>query len=328
MKKLLFVWVAFASGVISADVHSAPGEYWEITSKMEMQGMPFAMPATTTKVCIPKGSERDPKYTQGKDCQMTDVSHSGNTTKWKATCVNNGETMHGTGEATQEGDSSHGSMHMTGKSGGRAIDMTMTYKNKRLGGSCDSEELGKKMQAEAKVFNDKLCDTAKFDARDWISHSEMFLKGNACPGKKEPLCDAVRKDASHDADTYHLLVTTEKVNGSLITKSCGINMEAATRAVCKTVNGKNLHTLSAYCPAEAKAYREAARRRECEGRSYTAHENLSKCLNGQDESDGADEGVADEPQSRSTTTKSKPGAVNPAESVLDGAKKLKGLFGF
>lgn len=323
MKSLLFFFAAFISGVIPTAAYSAPGEYWEVTTKMEMQGMPFAMPATTMKVCIPKGSEKDPKYMQGKDsnCQMTDVSHSGNTTRWKATCVNRGETMYGVGEATQESDSSHGSMHMTGKTEGRAMDMTMTYKNKRIGGSCDTEEMANKIKGE-------ICDTAKFDTRDWISRAEMFLKNNTCPGKKEPLCDAVRRDAPRDADIYQYLVTTESNNGGFIARSCGLNMEAVTKSVCKTLNGKNLHTLSAYCPAEAKSYRAAARKTECEGRSYTAHEDLSKCLNGQEGDDSGEGVAADEPQPRSGMGKSRSGAANPAESVLEGAKKLKGLFGF
>src|SRR5450756_2490872 len=50
--------------------------------------------------------------------------------------------------------------------------------------------------------------------------------------------------------------------------------------LCQSINGNTVNALSAYCPAEAKAYREAARRKACERRSYTAKANLDKCLSG------------------------------------------------
>ncbi len=335
MKKTFIACLAFAVTVFSAAAFSAPGEYWEVTSRMEMKGMPFAMPAQTIKVCMPQGGEKDPKRMQDKksNCEFTDVKTSGNTTSWKGKCVMDGETMSQVGEATHERDSYHGTMHMTGKSKGHEMDMKTTYSGKRIGGSCDTEELAKKAQAQAKDTMDKMCDTSDFNASKWVSSAHLFIAPQpTCPGKKEALCDAVRKDAPRDADVYQHLVIMEKNNGNLITKACGLNMDATTKALCKTINGKNYRTLSAYCPAEAKAYREAARKKECEGRSYTAHENLSKCLNGQDGDDNADE----ETQSKGEASKTN----NPAqsvidsakklngESVIDGAKKLKGLFGF
>jgi hypothetical protein len=78
-------------------------------------------------------------------------------------------------------------------------------------------------------------------------------------------------------------------------------------------------------------FREEQRRRECEGRSYTAPGDLKKCLNGKDDSGDEDARAA----------KAKPNKAKPDESaeksdagnstgtnVLEGAKKLKGLLGF
>ena len=89
------------TGLLSVAAYAAPGEYWEVTNKMEMPGMPFAMPATTTKVCIPKGSENNPEKTSGdKSCKMTDIKTVGNKTTWKARCDRDGEVMTGVGEQT------------------------------------------------------------------------------------------------------------------------------------------------------------------------------------------------------------------------------------
>src|SRR2546427_11185611 len=37
-----------------------PGDLWEVTSQMTMEGMPMAMPARTINVCIPKEANDPP----------------------------------------------------------------------------------------------------------------------------------------------------------------------------------------------------------------------------------------------------------------------------
>ncbi len=332
MNKRLTAILAMITGLLSTAACAVPGEYWEVTSKMEMPGMPFAMPATTVKVCIPPGEEKDPRRMRDKksNCEFTDVKTSGNKVSYKGKCVEKDGTMNMEGENTYERDSYHGIMHMTGKSQGHDMDMKMTSSSKRIGGSCDSEELVKKMQAQTKEMTDKMCDTSDFDTRKWIGSASMFITPQpACQGKKEALCDAVRKDSPRDAGTYQTLVSSEKSNGNLITKACGLDMAAITKSVCKTLNGKNYSQLSASCPADAKAYREYERRKGCEGRSYTAQtkaEDFKKCMSGMN----ADESSDDSGQSEAFAP-DKPGkssANNPAADVLEGAKKLKGIFGF
>lgn len=318
MKKLWMLLVALLTGAFSADIYAAQGEYWEVTTRVEMAGMPFAMPATTNKVCIARGSEKDPRQAApNKECEMTDIRTSGNKTSWKVRCNHDGDVMTGTGENTGNADSYEGRMSMTGKSQGRNIDMTQTYRGKRIGGSCDTEEQINKIKGE-------MCDTTKFGTRDWISRADFFLNNPTCPGKKEPLCDAVRKDAPRDADVYEYLIITEKNNGNLIARTCGLSMESTTRTLCKTINAKNYRKLTPYCPTEVNAYREAERKRVCEGRDYTSREGLSRCLNAKDGDDNADE----ETRSKGESDKSKSGSDNPARSLIDGAKKLKGFFGF
>ena len=347
MNKSLLATFVCTAGLLCTAAWSAPGEYWEITSKMEMPGMPMAMPATTIKVCIAKGAEKNPP--PNKDCETTDVRTSGSKTLWKVRCNQNGEIMTGSGEMSGNADKSEGTTRLTGKSGGQNIDMTMTYQSRRIGGACDSDEMMNKVKSQ-------MCDTSKFTSTvEWIGSAERFLKDQtACPGKKEPLCNAVRKDAVRDGGIYQMLVTEEKRNGGLIARSCGLDMEATTRTMCKSLTGSKVEAMASYCPAEAKAYRDAARKKACEGRSYTSKGDLAKCLSGtstaatDDEapaastrstSKGTSKGNAaapDESQTQSGQGKSSsaapapaptPASPNPADAVLDGAKKLKGLFG-
>jgi Protein of unknown function (DUF3617) len=85
MKKLLSGMVL--SGMVCATSAFAAGsdELWEMTTKMDMPGM--AMPAMMQTSCLSKGGAYQPqKSPQQKNCEMTDVKVSGNTTKWKMHC--------------------------------------------------------------------------------------------------------------------------------------------------------------------------------------------------------------------------------------------------
>lgn len=137
MRKTSTIGLALLLGATAAS--AAPGEWWEISSKMDMPGMPFAMPATTVKACVAKGESGDPRQTmQDKDCKMTDIRTVGNKTTWKMRCVRDGEVMNGTGEFTGNADGYQGVTRLTGTSGGQKIDMTTNYRGKRVGPACDS----------------------------------------------------------------------------------------------------------------------------------------------------------------------------------------------
>ena len=176
MRLLLQTALLWASASVATLGHAAPGEYWQITTKMEMAGMPFAMPSTTLKVCVPKGGERDPRYTADKDCVVTDVKMLGNKSSWKIRCVKNGEVMNGSGEMTGNADKSAGTIRLNGVMEGQKIDMTQTYASERLGGSCDSEELVKKA-------NSQLCEVGNGDLTQQIYMGRTLLDEKTCPGK-------------------------------------------------------------------------------------------------------------------------------------------------
>jgi hypothetical protein len=319
MKPLFLVSLAAIAGLFSATAFSAPGEYWEVTSKMEMPGMPMAIPPTTSKVCISRNDEKDPgklmRSKNSSDCKLTDIKTSGNKTTWKIKC-NSDEISGGSGEMTRSANSYKGVMHLSGQNG----EMTQTYDGKRVGGNCDTEareevatagggygQAGAAyMQSLANMQNmamqQAMCDTDNYTASQWINNADRFLRGaDNCPGnKKVQLCLSVRNEAPHSADVYPLLVETEKTNGNMITKSCKLDMASITRTVCKGISDGNFNPddvdkLSAYCPAEAKKYMEAQR----SGRSYT--------------SDNSGPGVDD--------------VTNPAENAIDTANKLKGILG-
>lgn len=131
---------AVLSLLLCTAAYAEPGEYWEVTSRTEMPGMPFAMPTTTLKVCIPKGKVNDPRKTSGDNaCQMTDIKTAGNKTTWKVRCDRNGDVTTGSGEQTTTANGYSGKMQFSGKSGGHVINMSSVYSGKRIGGSCESQ---------------------------------------------------------------------------------------------------------------------------------------------------------------------------------------------
>jgi len=135
----------------------------------------------------------------------------------------------------------------------------------------------------------------------------MFLSPDSlCTDHKEQYCETVRSMAATDKETYGALVQYGKQGGpaSDVAKACGIDLEAARQRLCLANSKSDFSFLKQYCPAEAKAYMEAKRREEELGRSYTG-------------------------RSYTSSTSSAPAPQNtPVDSVLEGAKKLKGIFGF
>ncbi|HEY6095994.1 MAG TPA: DUF3617 domain-containing protein [Gallionellaceae bacterium] len=360
MKKGWLVAGLGAMAAFAGAVQAAPGEWWEITAKMEMPGMPFAMPGQTNKVCLPKGGEADPSRTQGKDsnCKMTDVQRSGNTVKYKGTCVNNGETMNMVGETTHDGNSFKSNMKMTGKSHGEPVNMAMTSSGKRIGGACDTEEMARKGKAQADEYrqqaelaqkqseanNAKLCDVS--DSDKLLTTSSYHLgPAPMCKNSKE-YCQAVKKKISHDPDAYQQLINQDeqqkklaagqKVNANdfMVTRMCSLDMASLKKTLCKNlVHSGPQEFMDKNCsPAEAKEYREFAREHEDCGRDYTSPDQRAACINlakcGATDCGSTDDTARKDAGKSKADKSSADSSGVSSDTVLQGAKKLKGLFGF
>jgi len=141
MNKYLAIFPVFVSCLLSAVAYASTGEYWDITSTMEMPGMPMAMPAQTFRVCQPTDHEIDPRKLNhnNKDCQITNLKISGHKITYSISCDHNGEVMAGNAEYIVHADTSEGTMHISGKSHGHDMTMTQTSSGKRVGGACDPE---------------------------------------------------------------------------------------------------------------------------------------------------------------------------------------------
>lgn len=361
MRNLVAAWI-LGSGLLATTAFAATGEYWEITNKMEMQGM--AMPGMTNKVCMAKGTESDPRSSTDKDCEMTDMKVSGNKSSWKMRCTKNGEVMTGSGEMSATPDRTEGTIHFTTAKTGT---MTMSFVNKRIGGACDPDEMKKKVEAQVAANNKemaKMCEGAT-TSREWLTKAPMILGKDAiCAAKKDQFCEIVKRDAGRDVDVYFSIKNPQPA----VSQACGISLDAAKKSICKSIDAGNAdfnkqmrgdmrslngQRLRAECPAEMKVYAEQSRKRYCEGRGFTEKQrvSLADCLKGgsgddqamntpdPDEpampSSGGKQTASQSGNQSSQTESGKSGVSIPGvpgsistDAVIDGAKKLKNLFGF
>ena len=112
-----------------------PGKY-EITARVEMPGMPQAMPPQTVTQCLDKQNPVPNANPDSHGCTITDMETKGNTITYTMTCNQQGMAIKSTGRMTFNSDNFEGSARTV--MGPQAGGMTMTTKLKgRRIGKCD-----------------------------------------------------------------------------------------------------------------------------------------------------------------------------------------------
>lgn len=102
---------------------------WEITTESRMQGM--NIPASTMTQCLTE-DDMVPRNTQpGQDCEITDLTTSGDTVRWTMRCGGQGEEVESTGQIRYHGTSFEGNITTTIGSTGMTVESILT--GKRLG---------------------------------------------------------------------------------------------------------------------------------------------------------------------------------------------------
>jgi hypothetical protein len=110
---------------------------WEVTTEMDMPGMPAGMPPMKAVQCITPQDAEDPQKAMPQggrgrgnsgDCKVSDYKTEGNKVSWSMKCEG-AQPMTGTGEFIYAADSYTGVMKID--AGGRS--MAMKYTGKRLG---------------------------------------------------------------------------------------------------------------------------------------------------------------------------------------------------
>ena len=105
---------------------------WEMTVKVEIEGMPMTMAPITNNQCITKDTLVPKSGQQGQECEIVNQKTEGNTLTYDMECSGPGGSMKGHGEVTYTGDTMTGTMEMNMPNQGN-MKMITKMSGKRIG---------------------------------------------------------------------------------------------------------------------------------------------------------------------------------------------------
>jgi len=256
-----FASVAFAVFAFAPVAASAQGtdELWQVTTKVEMPGMPMAMPEQTQTVCLQQGRQREEELVpKDKNCRMTDVRQTGNRTTFTVVCEGK-DRMTGTGDITSSPDSYQGTMRMQGTMDGQPVNMTQTFSGRRTG-ACTYEDPQKKQGA-------MVAQNCR-QALDQMNTYMFTMEQSPCKAQKPAFCGRVARLAQDMRDPQVYRATAQKRSDwPTMMQACDQDASAITTAACqRSIGAKDYTFMGDFCEADARAL--AAQ--HCTGRDYTA----------------------------------------------------------
>jgi hypothetical protein len=127
---ILFTTISFAYAGSAPDMKEGK---WEISTTVEMEGMPVETEPMKDTQCLTKKNFL-PAADMGKECKTTAMKIEGNTVKWTMKCNEQAGSMESTGTITYKGDKLEGTIKTTIKDP-EAGKMTMVQRmsGKRIG---------------------------------------------------------------------------------------------------------------------------------------------------------------------------------------------------
>ena len=301
MKKTRIISITAAVVLFAGTVYAASGESWEVTTKTVLPGMPTEMGETVATICIPKGAEKDPKQLMQLEsgCEMTNLKTSGTKTVWKMQCTKDGDVMTGSGEVTHKSGSFLGVTRLSGKSDGTDINMTANYQGKRIGTACDTSAAptvaikGMENMNEMMGMASKQMASAMAEQCEVSNYKPADLISSRFFGPA-PACPG--------KDTFACKVISKNVS-----KNAAVYVKLAKHDDTSDVS------IAKACAIDMTATTKAI----CKTVDSGNYQELSEFCPA--------EARAFMPERTGTTSGASDSTVN---TVIDGAKKLKGLFGF
>lgn len=107
----------------AAPAAAGQGSEWEITTTMEIAGMPFAMPPSVIRQCL---EDRDVPYQSGdeEECRTISKKVSGDTVFWRIICQGEGGPVEMDGVTRYTGDTMDSKVEMRSDEGDMSMHMT------------------------------------------------------------------------------------------------------------------------------------------------------------------------------------------------------------
>lgn len=321
-------------------------ELWEVSSQMNVPGMPAGMGAMTHRVC----QDRDPSkhsapVPEKENCQVTDVKQSGQRTTMTVTCPDSKTFIEHTYNAART--EYKGTMRMSGRDG----EMTMNTTGRKVG-SCDAAAERRKQQTQVAAIQGQAaqaqaamkqqydlqiseCGEAvrtmqygKLGMYGQCRQQPEYCKAMASVPEAKPALSACTARQAEFCRRYR----TEE--GFLLAKAdpnaaagCGVSVAQVQAELCPGAAQKeSLAFLGRYCIAEAKPLAE----KHCAGRDFTA---LRAGKGARDKYDDFCMAYLSNASLAGTSRREAPAAQTSApadpvsQGINQGINKLRGLFG-
>lgn len=260
------------------------GELWEVTTQMNVPGMPAGMGGMTTQVCRDKDPRKEAaRGKDTKDCKVTDLKQTGNRVTMTMSCPQGKSVMDMTYNSART--EYKGSVRMTGDRG----EMTMNMAGRKLGG-CDlaqakSERDARVAQAKAGSERAQAAmkaneDTAIQGCNEAVDtmRAEKLGVYTMCSDHPEA-CESVAKSQPRVAAACKPKLAEfcrryQTQEGFLRARGdeqgariCGTSTQKVKASLCpQAAKGESLNFLGSFCPAESKPIAQA----HCVGRGYTS----------------------------------------------------------
>ena len=122
--------LAFALATSMQASAQGKDDLWEVSTKMEMPGMPMAMPAQTNRFCVGKNRKDEEFVPKQGDCRMIESKRVGNKFNYKMDCSGANSAIVD-GAITFGNNVYDGQMRMAMKNTNDT--MVMTFTGKRVG---------------------------------------------------------------------------------------------------------------------------------------------------------------------------------------------------
>jgi len=335
-----------------AFAHAAGNDdLWEVTSQMNVPGMPAGMGGQKHQVCAEKGDPKKAMQSRGNEkCKMTDFKQSGNKYTMTMECPDGTATIENTFNAAHT--EYNGTVKMTSKRG----DMTMTMAGKKVG-TCDAqvakaqrdEKVAQQKQQVAGIQAQSAAIVAQSQAQEMANCQDavdsmrmeklgMYGRCDQVGGycqqmlaneHAKPVATKCMASQAEFCKRYQTLDGFAKAKGDeQAAKMCKVSRDQLIAKGCpQAAQAENLSYLAQFCPAQAKGLAKA----QCTGFSYTskAKTKYSDFCREYIAANGPDELQESKPAARSgTVPTSNTQAVDAAkQGATQTINKIKGLFG-
>lgn len=305
-------------------------DLWEITTQMNMAGLPAGMGGQTQQLCTEKDDPRK-AVTRGKGmekCQVLDMKQAGNRVTITIKCPDSTATIENEYNAART--EYKGSVKMTSREG----DMLMTTSGRKVG-SCDAQQVRAEQQAKIGAIQQQV---EKMRAEQEVRAAKAK---EARIAECRAGVDTMRVERIHGADgecedsriefctRYQTMDGFLKAGGDARAASvCKVSREQLIAGHCSSAVQTNLAYLGRFCPNEAKPLAK----QHCAGRSFTSRKRdqyTDFCTNYL-----AQHNLNDEDQP-AASSQPRAATVDPKQAITDGVtqgvtqgiNKLRGLFG-